>query len=131
MALQLPIRIPGLTTTRVAGHTAPMIDDGRLPGGIGVARAWWLVRRPRRVRVGMIAAVLFYGFYVVYFLAFLGREGAIPLAVGVVALVVLIPITFRDEAPGVLVTRIASRPCMTWSRRRPGGSGSQCRPRSG
>src|SRR4051794_19609376 len=46
---------------RVAGHTAPMIDDSRLPGGIGVVRAWWLVRRPRRVRVATIATVLLFG----------------------------------------------------------------------
>jgi hypothetical protein len=93
-----------LTTNRVVGHTAAMIDDGRLPGGIGVARAWWLVRRPRRVRVGMIATVLSSGFYVVYLLAFLGREGTHAPAVGVVVLVVLVAITLRDKAPGVLVT---------------------------
>jgi hypothetical protein len=99
-----PVRILGLTTTGVAVHTAPMIDDGRLPGGIRVARAWWLVRRPRRVRVGMIAAVLFYGFYLVLILTFLRSLGAIPMTGGVVALVVLIAIIFRGKAPGVLVT---------------------------
>jgi hypothetical protein len=77
-----------------------MIDDGLLPGGMRVARAWWLVRRPRRVRAGVIAAVLLYGFL----LASLGREGVTTLAIGVVVLVVLTAITSRDSAPGALVT---------------------------